>query len=160
MSSTRKALVVTVAGAALFLFAGLCQARAQGPYDFAGGRWYADEARDLQKLGFDVGGSNRVRQSRSYYYAAEESEYSAAPNTAQVRVIVPTSDAKVWFDESPTRQRGRDRLFESPELKPGRQYSYDIKAQWKENGRDVSRVMHVGVRANAFVTVDFGHSDG
>ena len=110
MSSTRKVLAV-VAGAALFLLTAVGQAWAQGPYDFAGGRWYADEARDLRKLGYDVGDSNSVRQSRSYYYAAEESWYTAAPNTAQVRVIVPTSDTKVWFDESPTRQGGRHGRF-------------------------------------------------
>jgi uncharacterized protein (TIGR03000 family) len=151
-----RAVAAMLAAIPLVLFAGVRQASAQssaGPYDFAGGRWYSDEERDFRRLGYDVGDSYRARQSRPY--AGEESEYAGPRNTAQVRVIVPAANAKLWFEGSPTRQDGLVRLFESPALKPGHEYSYDIKAQWKENGKEVSRTIHVDVRANALVTVNF-----
>jgi uncharacterized protein (TIGR03000 family) len=79
----------------------------------------------------------------------------APDNLARVRVIVP-ADAKVWFDDKATRQDGTDRRFESPALTPGRAYTYDVKARWRDkDGKEVTRTRRVDVSANANVTVDF-----
>jgi uncharacterized protein (TIGR03000 family) len=90
--------------------------------------------------------------SANYSYGA----YSSSPdNAARLRVVVP-ADAKVWFDGNPTKMTGAVRQFESPALKPGRQYTYDVKAQWRNrDDKEVTRTRRVDVGANADVTVDF-----
>jgi len=99
---------------------------------------------------------------RDYYtpmYAGQDYSYGAyvpaRDNEARLRVVVP-ADAKVWVDGKATQQTGAVRSFESPPLTPGKQYSYDIKAQWRDsNGKEVTRSRRVDVRANAAVDVDF-----
>ena len=41
------------------------------------------------------------------------------------------------------------REFDSPPLTPGKQYSYEVKAQWEENGRPVTQTQEVDVSAGA-----------
>jgi uncharacterized protein (TIGR03000 family) len=138
-----------------------------GPYDHAARRYYADEERDYQALGYDTRGAGRSGVSWPYthrypyaagtpynYYGASSQPAPARDNAARVRVIVP-ADAKVWFDNRATTQAGAERWFESPALTPGRQYTYDIKAQWRDqDGKEVTRTGQVDVSANASVTVD------
>jgi uncharacterized protein (TIGR03000 family) len=79
-----------------------------------------------------------------------------AANTARIRVTVP-ADAKVWVDDQLSMQTGTERSFESPQLALGWDYSYDIKALWRDsNGREVAQTQRVSVRANATILVTFG----
>jgi uncharacterized protein (TIGR03000 family) len=73
---------------------------------------------------------------------------------AHVRVQVP-AEAKVWIDGTDTTSTGPVREFNSPPLTPGKQYSYDIKATWNENGHDVTQTQHVKVSAGAHANVAF-----
>jgi uncharacterized protein (TIGR03000 family) len=78
-----------------------------------------------------------------------------AANTATIRVAVPAG-ATVWIDDKKTTQTGSERVFESPSLTPGADYSYDIKVQWRDqDGKEVTQTRHVNVTANASVSVDF-----
>ena len=90
--------------------------------------------------------------SANYSYGA----YSPSPdNAARLRVVVP-ADAKVWFDDKATSRRGAVRRYDSPALKPGLEYSYTVKAQWRDDsGKEVTRTRDVDVSAGANVTVDF-----
>jgi len=74
--------------------------------------------------------------------------------SAQVAVHVP-ADAKIWFEGSETSQTGTDRLFESPPIPAGKEYVYDIRAQWKDGDREVNQTRHVTVFAGDRATVDF-----
>ena len=47
--------------------------------------------------------------------------------------------AEVWFNGTPTTSTGPARQFASPPLTPGTRYSYDIRATWNENGREVTQ---------------------
>jgi uncharacterized protein (TIGR03000 family) len=76
----------------------------------------------------------------------------AAP--AVLHVLVP-ADAEVWVGASPTAQRGPERRFVSPPLEGGRNLSYEIRARWKEQGRDVERTRTVRVYPGDRLTVDF-----
>lgn len=78
----------------------------------------------------------------------------AVDNSVNLRVIVPP-DARVWFNGQPTTEQGRVRVFESPPLTPGRDYTYDIRAEWQDNGRPVTQTRHVDVQAGDSLTVDF-----
>ena len=88
--------------------------------------------------------------STSGLYAATP----AADDTARVTVRVP-SDAQVWIQNQPTTQRGSVRHFQSPQLIPGQEYTYDIRAQWREGGRVVGQTRHVDVQAGSSLSVDF-----
>ena len=74
-----------------------------------------------------------------------------------LRVHLP-ADAKLYFGKAEANaQNGSMRLFRSPSLEPGREYQYDLRAQWSENGRTVERTRTVPIRANEAVNVDFTH---
>jgi uncharacterized protein (TIGR03000 family) len=77
-----------------------------------------------------------------------------AAGTASVRVLLP-ADARLYFEGVPTAPVGPDRLFESPPLALGRNYRYDIRAAWDENGREVVKTRSVVVHAGDRVRVDF-----
>jgi uncharacterized protein (TIGR03000 family) len=181
MARQVRAALTALAALAVLVCGGMPRAQAKdypGPYDHAGRGYYADEARYIQQAGFDfpMFEWSRYRQPSSYSYSpsyysspsyyggypyAIAPDYSygayapAADNLARVRVMVP-ADAKVWFDGKATRQDGTDRRFESPALTPGRIFSYEVKAQWRDkDGKEVTRSRRVDVSANANVTVDF-----
>ncbi len=97
-------------------------------------------------------GSSMYGQQPMYGYGAAASQ---PDNEARIRVIVPP-DAKVWFGNSATEQTGQVRFFESPPLTPGKDYTYDVKAQWRDpNGKDVTQTRQIRVHANAGSTVNF-----
>jgi uncharacterized protein (TIGR03000 family) len=73
---------------------------------------------------------------------------------AHVTVDVPPG-ARLWFEDQPTTTTGSIRQFMSPPLTPGTKYTYDIKASWNENGREVTQTQKVAVTAGARVQVDF-----
>jgi uncharacterized protein (TIGR03000 family) len=90
--------------------------------------------------------------SADYSYGA----YSPTQkNTAHIRLVVP-ADARVWFGDEATKQRGETRHFESPALEPGHQYVYDVKVRWRDkDGQEVTRTRQLNVSANDNVSIDF-----
>ena len=74
-------------------------------------------------------------------------------NTARVEVRLP-ADAQLWFDGQPTAQKGADRSFRSPTLKPGDDYVYDVRARWDADGKPVDVTRHVTVHAGDHAVVD------
>ncbi len=76
-------------------------------------------------------------------------------DTASIRVLVPRPDAQVWFDDTLMKQKGAERLYSSPPLEPGGNYSYKIRATWTENGREVTRERTVPLTRGEEVVVDF-----
>jgi uncharacterized protein (TIGR03000 family) len=80
-------------------------------------------------------------------------ELPLTDNSAHVRVIVPP-DANVWFNGMPTQQCGVERAFVSPPLNPGQDYTYDIAAQWINNGQPVAERRTIHVHANEYAVLD------
>jgi uncharacterized protein (TIGR03000 family) len=78
------------------------------------------------------------------------------PGVATIRVVVPTADAVVTFDGAPTQQRGTERVFQTPPLEPGQEFTYTVTATWVENGQKMSREDRVTVRPRSGTTVNFG----
>src|SRR5205823_7043840 len=88
-------------------------------------------------------------------YSDDTSQQSTADqNAAHIRVLVP-DNAQVWFDDAPTQQTGSVRIFDTPALEPGRSYTYQVRARWTENGRDVSQTREAKIHPGDSVTVDF-----
>jgi uncharacterized protein (TIGR03000 family) len=75
-------------------------------------------------------------------------------NTAHVTVRV-AAEAEIWFNGTKMTSTGPKREFYSPELTPGREYSYDIRARWKESGHEVTQALTINVSAGAWIPVDF-----
>ncbi len=80
------------------------------------------------------------------------------PNASTLTVRVPNADAQVWFDDSPTQQRGMERTFNTPALQQAG--TYTIKARWNENGRTVDQERRVQVRPGQQAMVDFRTTPG
>jgi uncharacterized protein (TIGR03000 family) len=59
-------------------------------------------------------------------------------NAVLIGVRVP-ENAEIWFDGEKTSQKGMFREFVTPALDPGQKYTYEIRARWNENGREVTR---------------------
>jgi uncharacterized protein (TIGR03000 family) len=74
---------------------------------------------------------------------------------ANVRVLVPDGQAKVWFDGSLTTQGGTDRLYHTPSLSGAGPYSYRIRATWMQNGKEVTQEIPAQVSPGQTSTVDF-----
>jgi uncharacterized protein (TIGR03000 family) len=102
-----------------------------------------------------------------YYPAADVEDRSIAPagyeqdaddNSAHLRVHVP-ANAELTFDGTATRQTGTDRVFVTPPLNPGKNYTYDVRVRWTEDGKTVERNRTVRVRANDWQDVDMTRAD-
>ena len=79
----------------------------------------------------------------------------AVNDYANIRVIVPDPQARVWFDGNATSQTGTDRLFHSPLLTIGSTYSYQIRASWMQGGREVTQEKTVSATPGQTTVVDF-----
>src|SRR5262249_54001888 len=76
-------------------------------------------------------------------------------NTAHIRLVVP-ADAKVWFGDEATKQRGEIRHFESPALEPAHEYVYDVKVRWRaKDGQELTTTRQLNVSANNNASIDF-----
>jgi uncharacterized protein (TIGR03000 family) len=83
-------------------------------------------------------------------------EPPAQPNgTAQIRVLIPDANAKVWFDGAATKQTGTDRYFHTPVLTPGSSNTYRIRASWTEDGEEMIQERVVTVSPGATALADF-----
>jgi uncharacterized protein (TIGR03000 family) len=93
-----------------------------------------------------------TRDYRSFY-PPETSASSPAGNEADVRVVTAPG-AQLWFNGVLTTQAGDQRSFNTPDLQPGKTYSYEVKVRWMENGRPIERTRTVAVAAGQTVDLD------
>lgn len=77
---------------------------------------------------------------------------AAHGNRAFIDVQVPR-DAELWIQGIRMQQTGATRRFTSPELDPARTFTYDIKASWRENGREMTASRQLSVRAGDQVSI-------
>jgi uncharacterized protein (TIGR03000 family) len=72
---------------------------------------------------------------------------------AQLSVRLPAM-AELQIDGQKTRSTGPMRRYTSPPLEPGQQYTYELRAKWMQNGREMTRTRTVEVRPGQVVNVD------
>jgi uncharacterized protein (TIGR03000 family) len=88
---------------------------------------------------------------------ADDSPTSDAPKVRRpmrITIRVPAG-AKVWFDGEPTTRTGTTREFVSPLLEPGRDYHYEVRAQWQDGEGTVERTRRLSFRAGDTIGLDF-----
>lgn len=79
---------------------------------------------------------------------------------AHIDVVVPDPDATVWFNGFQTTSRGTTRHFDTPQLQPGGNYSYTIRATWTQGGQPKSAEQEVRVSPGQNALVDFTRPPG
>ncbi len=79
---------------------------------------------------------------------------AANPKLIFLEVRIP-ANAQLWIDNQETKMRGTNRMFVSPPVAQGKDYTYELKAQWNDvNGGLVTRTRNVTVRAGQITPVD------
>jgi uncharacterized protein (TIGR03000 family) len=73
-------------------------------------------------------------------------------NTGVVMAYLP-EHTQVWFDGKPTQQSGVLREYQTPPLRPGKKYSYEVRLLWFEDGHWVKETRKVPVRAGQMTCV-------
>ncbi len=77
-----------------------------------------------------------------------------AGRPALIDVFLP-ENATLSFQDTPTKEEGAVRTFQSPPLTPGRTYTYNLRARWRgEDGRDVVRTRRLTVHSGDHLEVD------
>ena len=76
-------------------------------------------------------------------------------DTARLEIRLPDPQASIWVEGQSIASNGAVRQFNSPQLDPSRQFTYDVKAAWIENGRLVTDERRVKVQANGQSVIDF-----
>lgn len=74
---------------------------------------------------------------------------------ASVEVYLPNANAELWFNGVKTQQGGEKRNFVTPELTPGKVFSYEVRARWTENGQQFDQTRTIQVQAGAQVVYAF-----
>jgi uncharacterized protein (TIGR03000 family) len=114
---------------------------------FRNRRYYYDDSSYYYAPGYNYGdGASPAEVRRSFY------SDPALQESARIMVLLPNQDAEVWFDDSPTKQRGMERMFDTPAL--AKESAYTIKARWTENGKSIDRERRIQVGPGQVVTID------
>lgn len=76
-------------------------------------------------------------------------------DVARVEFRLPDPQATIWVQGKEITSSGTVRRFQSPQLDPTQQYTYTVKAQWRDNGKLFEQERQVKVQPNALAVVDF-----
>ncbi len=79
--------------------------------------------------------------------------YALADAPATIVVTLP-EDAKLSIDDNPTTSTSGSRVFVSPSLPAGQEYHYTLKAEVMRNGKPVTVVEKIAVRAGEETRVE------
>jgi uncharacterized protein (TIGR03000 family) len=96
----------------------------------------------------------------TFTYAPGTADSSASTTVSQtdtpadVTVVVP-ENAKLWFNDVPINTTGATREFQTPALTPGREYTYQVRATWMQNGREISQTQTLPVSAGSHARIVF-----
>jgi uncharacterized protein (TIGR03000 family) len=96
--------------------------------------------------------------AQPYYYVPQESFADPVNKPAYIEVRLPDPDGQVFLDGNRTSSTGATRVYNSPALAPG-EYSYEVTAIWKQDGRDVRVTRTIRVVPGRTTLVDFTQID-
>jgi uncharacterized protein (TIGR03000 family) len=82
----------------------------------------------------------------------------AEPAQASIRVMVP-ADAIVFVNDRPTTSTGESRHYISRNLLAGRTYAYDLRVEYKLDGKPMVESKTVRLQGGANVELSFGNAD-
>jgi uncharacterized protein (TIGR03000 family) len=92
---------------------------------------------------------------RSSYYSGggdyQEPEPEGEPATINLKV---PADAEVWFNNTKTKQTGKDRQYFTAPLEAGYTYRYQLWVSWVENGKTITRTRDISISPGQNITVE------
>jgi uncharacterized protein (TIGR03000 family) len=81
---------------------------------------------------------------------------AAADDMAPATVVIKLpGDARLYFDDRPTKSGGAERSYVTPRLTPGKEYVYQVKIEYTRDGRMMTQTKAVAVRAGQTSRLDF-----
>lgn len=80
-----------------------------------------------------------VRSAQAVVNYPPPATVESAGNVARIEARLPVADAQVWIEGREMTSSGLNRVYESPELTPGKSYAYTLKATWTQEGRRLRR---------------------
>jgi uncharacterized protein (TIGR03000 family) len=105
--------------------------------------------------------SNVPPATRTAVAADEDYAYGAVDETADsvanIRLRVP-ANAQVWFNGKSTSLTGGLRRFFTEALEPGKDYPYEIRVRWTENGRPIEQTRKITVQSGDWLTLNVTQS--
>ncbi len=91
---------------------------------------------------------------------AARGQAAAEKKPAALRVLVPVEAATLIIQGAETKQTGLTRVFESPPLEPGKNYTYTVVAKWMPNNyTTITRTRTVTVKAGETTEADLRQAD-
>ncbi len=100
-----------------------------------------------------AGTEMEVGQRQANYYDPAAPQTAAREMPVYLDVRVP-GNAEIVIEGEKTTQTGPRRLFISPPLAPGKNYTYELKVKWMQDGKEVNQTRTVPVTAGRRVLVD------
>src|SRR5947209_7868460 len=82
----------------------------------------------------------------------------SSPDRARVVVDVP-ADAKLYVDGQLMKTQSDHRVFNTPALRPGQAYYYDVKAEVVRDGETKSETKRIVVRGGETARASFAELD-
>ena len=113
---------------------------------YASNGYYAPEGRYLAPNAPGI-------ERRADYYSPDGLSASGREIPVYLEVLIAPT-AEIIIEGAKTTQTGSRRLFVSPPLKSGQNYTYELKAKWTENGKEMNRSRKIPVRAGETKMVD------
>jgi len=105
--------------------------------------------------GFPAAGGYSSMYPQTTLTISNKMDKSGSSVTTNVKVKVPVADAEVWFGGVKTKQTGLEREFITPTLPAGKNFKYEVRALWAENGKEVERTETVSFLPGQNLSVDF-----
>jgi uncharacterized protein (TIGR03000 family) len=107
----------------------------------------------------DYGYGYAIAPQAGYFSDFANDNVVPVPQVANLRahidVVVPDPNAVLMFNGYQTSSVGPTRQFDTPDLQPGTDYTYTIRAMWFQGGQPMSAERMVRVRAGSQAVVDF-----
>ena len=153
----RKWFVVPVMGSlALLVVADAAQAQLRARLEVV--RERRMERRDMRR---GVVVENRVMTEAPVTSSTARVSFYNTPinqgpaNAAQIRIMLPTPEAKVLFDGNPTTQVGIDRLYYTPPLTVGAKNTYLVKVTFMQGTQEMTQERALNVAPGMTYVVNF-----
>jgi uncharacterized protein (TIGR03000 family) len=77
------------------------------------------------------------------------SQDTKAVTSASLKVYAPNNSAQVWVNGTKATMKGSQTEFVTPELPAGKTMDVEVRVQWTENGKEVTRTRATTVRGGA-----------
>ena len=78
-----------------------------------------------------------------------------AEDRAYVTIQLPVKQGEVWIEGEKTTQGKASQEYVSPQLTPGKEYYYEIRARWTADGKQFEAKRSFPIYAGKPVLVDF-----